>query len=82
VAPGTGHRVESLKGHAAQVLPWYADRRQGRAREAREKDIIKACQKAPLRERMIGADPEFFLDYHFQVQNGTPGALTAEALQE
>ena len=39
-------------------------------------------QKAPLPERMIGADPEFFLDYHFQVQNGTPGALTAEALKE
>lgn len=30
---------------------------------------------------MIGADPEFFLGYHFQVQNGTPGALTAEALK-
>jgi haloacetate dehalogenase len=39
-------------------------------------------QKAPLPEHMIGADPEFFLDYHFQVQNGTPGALTAEALEE
>ena len=39
-------------------------------------------QNAPLPERMIGADPEFFLDYHFQVQNGTPGALTAEALKE
>ena len=25
-------------------------------------------QNAPLPERMIGADPEFFLDYHFQVQ--------------
>jgi haloacetate dehalogenase len=39
-------------------------------------------QKAHLPERMIGADAEFFLDYHFQVQNGTPGALTAEALEE
>ena len=39
-------------------------------------------QKAPLPERMIGADPELFLDYHFQVQNGTPGALTTEALKE
>ena len=39
-------------------------------------------QKAPLPERMIGADAEFFLDFHFQVQNATPGALTAEALEE
>lgn len=39
-------------------------------------------QKAPLPEHMIGADPEFFLDQHFEVQNGTPGALTAEALAE
>jgi len=39
-------------------------------------------QKAPLPEHMIGADPEFFLDQHFQIQNGTPGALTAEALEE
>ena len=39
-------------------------------------------QKAPLPEHMIGADPNFFLDEHFEVQNGTPGALTAEALQE
>jgi haloacetate dehalogenase len=39
-------------------------------------------QKAPLPEHMIGADPEFFLDQFFELQNGTPGALTAEALQE
>ncbi len=39
-------------------------------------------QKAPLPERMIGADPEFFLDQHFEVQNGTPGALSQEALEE
>jgi len=36
-------------------------------------------QKAPLPEHMIGLDPDFFLDQHFAVQNGTPGALTAEA---
>ena len=29
-------------------------------------------QKAPLPEHMIGADAEFFLDRHFEVQNGTP----------
>lgn len=39
-------------------------------------------QKPPLPEHMIGADPEFFLEQHFQVQNGTPGALTAEAVEE
>jgi haloacetate dehalogenase len=39
-------------------------------------------QKAPLPEHMIGLDPDFFLDQHFAVQNGTPGALTAEALAE
>ena len=39
-------------------------------------------QKAPLPEHMIGADPNFFLDEHFEVQNGTPRALTAEALEE
>jgi haloacetate dehalogenase len=26
-------------------------------------------QNAPLPEHMIGADPAFFLDYHFKVQN-------------
>jgi haloacetate dehalogenase len=39
-------------------------------------------QKTPLPEHMIGADPNFFLDEHFKVQNGTPGALTPEALEE
>jgi haloacetate dehalogenase len=39
-------------------------------------------QKAPLPEHMIGADPEFFLEQHFAIQNGTPGALTEEALRE
>jgi haloacetate dehalogenase len=39
-------------------------------------------QQAPLPEHMIGADPGFFLDQHFQVQNGTPGALTADAVAE
>jgi haloacetate dehalogenase len=39
-------------------------------------------QAAPLPERMIGADPEFFLERHFAMQNGTPGALTEEALRE
>ena len=39
-------------------------------------------QKAPLPEHMIGADPQFFLEQHFKMQNGTPGALTAEALKE
>jgi haloacetate dehalogenase len=39
-------------------------------------------QKAPLPEHMIGTDAEFFLERHFDVQNRTPGALTAEALEE
>ena len=39
-------------------------------------------QKAPLPEHMVGADPEYFLDEHFEVQNGTPGALTPEAIKE
>ncbi len=39
-------------------------------------------QKEPLPERMIGADPLFFLDTHFEIQNGTPGALTDEAIAE
>ena len=39
-------------------------------------------QKAPLPEHMIGADPEFFLNEHLEVQNGTPGALTEEARKE
>jgi haloacetate dehalogenase len=39
-------------------------------------------QKEPLPEHMIGADPLFFLNAHFEIQNGTPGALTDEALAE
>jgi haloacetate dehalogenase len=39
-------------------------------------------QKEPLPEHMIGADPLFFLNMHFEVQNGTPGSLTDEALAE
>ncbi len=39
-------------------------------------------QNEPLPEHMIGADPLFFLNMHFEVQNGTPGALTDEALSE
>src|SRR5262249_11217688 len=39
-------------------------------------------QKEPLPEHMIGADALFFLNKHFEVQNGTPGALTHEALDE
>jgi haloacetate dehalogenase len=39
-------------------------------------------QKEPLPEHMIGADSLFFLDTHFASQNGTPGALTDEALAE
>ena len=39
-------------------------------------------QKEPLPEHMIGCDPEFFLDKHFEMQNGTPGAITPEAMGE
>jgi haloacetate dehalogenase len=39
-------------------------------------------QKAPLPEHMIGADPKFFLDQILQALNGTPGALTPEAVEE
>lgn len=39
-------------------------------------------QKEPLPEHMIGADSHFFLNMHFEIQNGTPGALTEEALAE
>jgi haloacetate dehalogenase len=39
-------------------------------------------QKEPLPEHMIGADSEFFLDKHFEMQNGTPGAITPEAMAE
>jgi haloacetate dehalogenase len=37
---------------------------------------------APLPEHMVGADATFFLEQHFGLQNGTPGALMDEALQE
>jgi hypothetical protein len=39
-------------------------------------------QAAPLPEHMIGVDPEFFLEQHFAMQNGTPGPLTEEVLRE
>lgn len=39
-------------------------------------------QNAPLPEHMIGADPQFFLEEHFKMQNGTPGALTEDAIEE
>src|SRR4029450_6140396 len=39
-------------------------------------------QKAPLPEHMIGADAAFFLEKHFELQSGTSGALTDEALEE
>jgi haloacetate dehalogenase len=39
-------------------------------------------QKAPLPEHMIEADPKFFLEEHFKMQNRTPGALTDEAMSE
>lgn len=39
-------------------------------------------QPAPLPERMIGADPEFFLRTHIDGQNKTPGATEPEAFAE
>lgn len=39
-------------------------------------------QKEPLPEHMIGADSLFFLNMHFEIQNGTPGALTDDAFAE
>ena len=39
-------------------------------------------QKEPLPEHMIGADSLFFLNMHFEIQNGTPCALTDDALAE
>ena len=39
-------------------------------------------QKEPLPEHMIGADSLFYLNAHFDLQNGTPGALTDGALAE
>jgi len=39
-------------------------------------------QDAPMPEHMIGADIEFFFDCQINALNGTPGAITAEALAE
>ena len=39
-------------------------------------------QEFPLPEHMIGGDPRFFLEQHFALQSGTPGAITSEAMQE
>lgn len=39
-------------------------------------------QPAPLPERMIGADPEFFLRKHIEGQTKTPGATEPEAFAE
>jgi haloacetate dehalogenase len=39
-------------------------------------------QPAPLPERMIGADPEFFLRKHIEGQSKTPGATEPEAFAE
>ncbi len=39
-------------------------------------------QPAPLPERMIGADPEFFLRTHIDGQTKTPGATEPEAFAE
>jgi haloacetate dehalogenase len=39
-------------------------------------------QPAPLPERMIGADPEFFLRKHFEAQTKTPGAIEPKAFAE
>ena len=41
-----------------------------------------SIQDAPLPEHMISADVVFYLDQHFKLQNGTPRALTDEALRE
>jgi haloacetate dehalogenase len=39
-------------------------------------------QPAPLPERMIGAEPELYLQEHLMAQNRTPGAVTPEAFAE
>jgi haloacetate dehalogenase len=39
-------------------------------------------QPAPLPERLIGADLEFYLQTHISKQNKTPGAITTEAYAE
>jgi haloacetate dehalogenase len=40
------------------------------------------AQPEPLPERMIGCDAEFFLDQQLARLNGTPGALTDDAVRE
>jgi haloacetate dehalogenase len=39
-------------------------------------------QPFPIPERLIGADPEFYLREHIARQNKTPGAITNEAMAE
>lgn len=39
-------------------------------------------QKAPLPERMIEADPEFFLRHHLQTQSRTPGVPSEPLIRE
>jgi haloacetate dehalogenase len=39
-------------------------------------------QPAPLPERLIGADPEFFLRKHLEAQTKAPGAIEPEAFAE
>ncbi len=39
-------------------------------------------QNAPLPERMIGADPQFFLEQHFKMQTLYPAPLFNEAMKE
>ena len=39
-------------------------------------------QPFPIPERLIGADPEFYLRAHLERQNKTPGAITEEAIAE
>ena len=39
-------------------------------------------QPAPLPERLIGSNLEFYLEHHIDKQNKTPGAITAEAFSE
>jgi haloacetate dehalogenase len=39
-------------------------------------------QPYPIPERLIGADPEFYLREHLGRQNKTPGAITEEAIAE
>ena len=39
-------------------------------------------QPAPLPERLIGADPAFFLRQHLEAQSGTPGSLSEAVFAE